>query len=99
MATLAKLALTCCGLVMLGILPDDAGRTALAQSSAEPPKAVAQDRPTFEVASVRPAPPHTGPFPMNQMLQSLLAERFKLRVRWETRSFQVLPCGAQQPSS
>jgi uncharacterized protein (TIGR03435 family) len=33
-----------------------------------------------------------GPFevgPMNQMLQSLLEERFKLRVRWETRSFQV----------
>ena len=27
--------------------------------------------------------------PMNQMLQSLLAERFKLRVRWETRSFPV----------
>jgi uncharacterized protein (TIGR03435 family) len=26
---------------------------------------------------------------MNQMLQSLLAERFKLRVRWETRSFPV----------
>lgn len=25
--------------------------------------------------------------PMNQMLQSLLADRFKLRVRWETRSF------------
>ena len=27
--------------------------------------------------------------PVNQMLQSLLAERFKLRVRWETRSFPV----------
>jgi uncharacterized protein (TIGR03435 family) len=27
--------------------------------------------------------------PMNQMLQSLLAERFKLQVRWETRSFPV----------
>ena len=26
---------------------------------------------------------------MNLMLQSLLAERFKLRVRWETRSFPV----------
>jgi uncharacterized protein (TIGR03435 family) len=27
--------------------------------------------------------------PMNQMMQSLLAERFKLRVRWERRSFPV----------
>ena len=27
--------------------------------------------------------------PMNQRVQSLLAERFKLRVRWETRSFPV----------
>ena len=37
---------------------------------------------------VRLAPPYeVGP--MNQMVQSLLADRFKLRVRWETRSFPV----------
>jgi uncharacterized protein (TIGR03435 family) len=120
------------------------------------PRALAQDRPSFEVASVRPAPeqrdlpsftpaprppralssgrfdatatlrvlinwaykpefPIEGSFreldeifviaataarpvllarpgevgPMNQMVQSLLAHRFKLRVRWETRSFPV----------
>jgi len=120
------------------------------------PRALSQDRPSFEVASVRPAPEHRGrpsynasprpPFarssgqfdatatlrdligyafrpqfpiegsfrelddvfviaaraagpvllapwnevgPMNQMVQSLLAERFKLRVRWETRNFPV----------
>jgi uncharacterized protein (TIGR03435 family) len=117
---------------------------------------LSQERPSFEVASVRPAPEHRGrpsfaasprpPFarssgrfdatatlrdlitwafglqfpmegsfhelddvfvieakaqapvllaqrgyvgPMNQMVQSLLEERFKLRVRWETRSFDV----------
>jgi uncharacterized protein (TIGR03435 family) len=118
------------------------------------PNPLSQDRPSFDVASVRPAPkdpsllrddprlpralssgrfdaearlrvlinwafrpevPFEGSFrelddvfliaakaagpvllagphevgPMNQMLQSLLAERFKLRVRWETRSFPV----------
>jgi uncharacterized protein (TIGR03435 family) len=119
------------------------------------PTALAQDRPSFEVASVKPAPelrshlaypaprppraissgrfdatatlrvliawafhpefPMEGSFrelddvfviaakaagpvllasprevgPINQMLQSLLVERFKLRVRWETRSFPV----------
>jgi uncharacterized protein (TIGR03435 family) len=151
MATLAKLALTCCGLMMLGALLD--GPPALAQGSAQAPKAIAQDRPSFEVASVRPAPgrdpflvqtrppralasgrfdatatlrsliqwafrpevPIEGSFrelddefviaakapgpvllagphevgPVNQMVQSLLVERFKLRVRWETRSFPV----------
>ena len=115
------------------------------------PRALTQDRPSFEVASVRPGLPSgflsprppfarsSGQFdaahilrhliawafqpgtaiegsfreldevfviaakapgpvllarpgevgPVNQMLQSLLAERFKLRVRWETRSFPV----------
>ena len=116
------------------------------------PRVLSQDRPSFEVASVRPAPEHRGrpsphppfarssgqfdatatlralityafrpPFPIegsfrelddvfviaaraggpvllvpwnevgpvNQMVQSLLAERFKLRVRWETRTFPV----------
>ena len=120
------------------------------------PKALSQDRPSFEVASVRSAPEDKGrpafsasprpPFarssgqfdatatlrdlitwayrpkfpiegtfrelddvfviaaraagpvllapsnevgPMNQMVQSLLAERFKLRVRWETRNFSA----------
>jgi uncharacterized protein (TIGR03435 family) len=153
MATLARLALTCCGVVMLGILSDAGGRTALAQSNPEAPKAVSQDQPSFEVASVRPGPgrdpffvqmrppralasgrfdatatlrsliqwafrpefPIEGSFselddefviaakaagpvllapphevgPVNQMLQLLLAERFKLRVRWESRSFPV----------
>jgi uncharacterized protein (TIGR03435 family) len=153
MATLAKLALMGCGVVMVGILSDAGGRTALAQSNPEAPKVVSQDQPSFEVASVRRAPgrdpffvqmrppralasgrfdatatlrsliqwafrpefPIEGSFrelddefviaakapgpvllagnyevgPMNQMLQSLLAERFKLQVRWETRTFPV----------
>jgi bla regulator protein blaR1 len=47
----------------------------------------------FAIVAKAPEPvPLAGPFdvgPMNQMVQSLLAERFKLRVRWETRSFPV----------
>ena len=38
-------------------------------------------------AVVRVRPGEVGP--LHQMLQSLLAERFKLRVRWETRSVPV----------
>lgn len=144
-----------CGLVMLGILSDAGGRTALAQSNQGAAKALAEDRPSFEVASVRPAPKDpsllrddpllprarstgrfdaearlrvviawafgrpptetaktfreldevfaitakapgpvrlTGPYevgPMNLMVQALLAERFKLRVRWEARNTPV----------
>jgi uncharacterized protein (TIGR03435 family) len=47
----------------------------------------------FVIAAIAPGPvmlAHNGDVgPMNQMLQSLLIERFKLRVRWETRSFPV----------
>jgi hypothetical protein len=53
---MAKLALIGGCLVMLGILSDAGGRTALAQSNPEAPKALSQDRPSFEVASVSPGP-------------------------------------------
>jgi uncharacterized protein (TIGR03435 family) len=154
---MVKPALIGCGVVMLWIMPRAGGLTAIAQSHPEVPTSLAHDRPSFEVASVRPAPefrnalnypaPHTprarasgqfdatatlrfligwafyntpntvaegsfpelddvfvvaakadGPVlltrpgtvgPMNLMLQSLLAQRFKLRVRWEPRSLPV----------
>ena len=45
----------------------------------------------FFIAAKAPGPvllaPHGEVGPMNLMMQSLLAERFKLQVRWETRSF------------
>ena len=47
----------------------------------------------FLIAAKAPGPVLLAPpgevGPMNLMMQSLLAERFKLRVRWETRSFPV----------
>jgi len=47
----------------------------------------------FLIAAKAPGPvllaPHGEVGPMNLMMQSLLAERFKLQVRWETRSFPV----------
>ena len=155
---MAKLTLIGCGLVMVGILSDAGGRAALAQSNPEAPKVLSQERPSFAVASVKPAPelrnalnypaprtprglasgqfdatatlrlligwafyntPNTvaegsfrqlddvfvitakaaGPVPrtrpgevgpINQMLQSLLAERFKLRVSIEQRLRSVM---------
>lgn len=150
-----KLTVIGCGVVMLGILSDAGGPTAVAQSSSDAPQALSEERPSFEVASVKAAPelrnalnypaPRTpralstgqfdatatlrvliawayhpesavegsfrelddvftvtakaagpvllaGPYevgPINLMVQSLLAERFKLRVRWEPRTFQV----------
>ena len=47
----------------------------------------------FLIAAKAPGPVLLAPpgevGPMNVMMQSLLAERFKLHVRWETRSFPV----------
>ena len=47
----------------------------------------------FVIAAKAPGPVLLAPpgevGPMNLMMQSLLAERFKLQVRWETRSFPV----------
>src|SRR5262245_6720812 len=77
-----KLALIGCGLVMLGILSDAGGRTALAQSIPEAPKAISQDRPSFEVASVRPAPKDPGMLRDDPLLPKALSNgRFDAEAR------------------
>ena len=57
----------------------------------------------FEIAAKAPGPvllPRPGEVgAVNQMVQSLLAERFKLRVRWGTRSLPVMCCGARRPDN